>query len=86
MFLIGQWPNTVYKAVFGAPGNTGIDVTSGILPPKKIPVMYAQAGCEVRAGQHLSIPGRQSSLHEQFTIGKLPQPGALHGPLMHQGS
>ena len=44
------------------------------------PVLYAPAGHEVRAGQRLSIPGRQSYLHERLPIGKLPQPGSYTGP------
>ena len=44
------------------------------------PVLYALAGREVRAGQRLSIPGRQFSLHELLPIAKFPQPGPYTGP------
>ena len=44
------------------------------------PVLYALAGREVRAGQRLSIPGRQFSLHERIPIEKLPQPGPYTSP------
>ena len=44
------------------------------------PVMYPPAGCEVCAGQHLSMTGRQSSLHKHLSIGKFPQPGPYTGP------
>ena len=42
--------------------------------------MYATAGLEEHTGQHLSIPGRQSSLYEWIPIRKFPQLGPYAGP------
>ena len=48
--------------------------------PQNIPVIYAPAGREVDAVQRMSVPGRQFSLYDWLTIGKLPQPRTYAGP------
>ena len=44
------------------------------------PVLYPPAGREVCTGQRLTMPVRQSSLHELLPIGKLTKPGPYTVP------
>ena len=44
------------------------------------PLLYSPAGREVRAGQHLSTLGRQSSMYKRLPIGKFPQLGPYMVP------
>ena len=44
------------------------------------PVLYTSAGREVCEGQHLSMPGRQFSLHKWLPIRNFPQSGPYTCP------
>ena len=78
--IIGPWPNAVCEAVCRGPKKHGARRDHRACKSNNTPALYEPAGCEVRSGQRLSMPGRQSYLHKRLPIGKLPQTGPYTVP------
>ena len=68
------------KTSAGGPNKHGVCRDRQACTPQNTPVLYTLARREVHAGQRLSMPRRQSPLHERLPIRKLPQPGPYTGP------